>query len=1128
MKRYPLPDLAGLARELQDGRPGLAVGGVVPGARALALAGVSSAGWPRNLCVVVVPHVAEADDLAEGLQVLAPELRVGAVPAELAGPYLGSEPPLAARLRSMRLLQSIAEGTMDLVVAPARVLAAPIPLPSSVKDATQRIVLGESIEPQVLAERLTAVGYRRVDLVEEAGEFALRGWVIDLHVGGDTGVRLELDDDVVETIRPFDPVSQRGCGEPMEEITILPLDGFPALPERLAALAENLEPTWPALAAQVAVGAERRLWWGALHLAGEWTTWLGAASDIVVCDRDEVLGEMGRWWSVQERECETLGHRAVKLPPPGELLVPPDDLRPILEQPPLRLERLELIDQATVWRRLETHPSESFIRRLPDLVPTLRSRRGQGMAQVLIVASEGERRRFAHLLREGGVEPAPAPPAEGEIAIVEGGLQHGFVWADTLAIYGRRDLTAAPAPRRRSGVGAFASDLRDLRPGDLVVHIDHGIGVFTGFRRVTVEGRDLEMMALRYHGGDSLLVPVERADLIQKYASGEADVSPRLDRLGGGSWRRRKARVKQAVREMAAELLRLAAVRQASPGFAFSPDSPWQREFEDAFEFDLTTDQQRAVTEIKADMESPRPMDRLLCGDVGYGKTEVAVRAAFKAVLEGKQVAVLAPTTILVEQHLETFRRRFQGFPVEVRMLSRFSTAAEAKETIEGLAEGRVDVVIGTHRLLSDSVRFRDLGLVILDEEQRFGVAQKERLKKLRTEVDVVAMSATPIPRTLNLSLSGLREVSLIETPPRDRQAIETSVIEFSEDIVREAVLYEMERGGQVYFVHNRVRSIGAVAEWLRRTVPEANIVVAHGQMSERSLEKAMRTFLDGEAQVLLATAIIENGLDIANANTLLVNRADRFGLAQLYQLRGRVGRSERLAYAYFLVPPGKTLSAPARARLAAIQEFCELGAGFRIAARDLEIRGAGNLLGAEQHGFLEAVGFETYCQLLEEAVAELEGRPAPTAREVDLRLGLDLQLPEHYLPEPALRLSFYKRLAACFDEASLAKLFEEMRDRYGPAPPQARALAEAQRIRIHARHAGATSVTRRGGRWRIRLDPGHAQPERAAAVLPAWPDAQMSAAGEISIPEGPAGAEAAEVLRLLEAIGEESEAVKR
>ena len=1121
MTNYPLPDLSTLAAELEKGAPGLAVGGVVQGARALALAAIAAHGWPEGLALVVVPHVAEAEDLAAGLRLLAPDLRVGVAPAELASPYLGAEPPLAARLQTVELLQRVAEEAVDLVVAPARILGSPVPMPRAVNDSAFRIRSGDQLDLAGLAAGLSAAGYRRVDLVEEAGEFAIRGWVIDIHAGGEAGWRLQLDDDRVESMRSFDSANQRSVGEDIEDLMLLPLDPFPAEPERLIEVAALFETEFPALAVQMAEGAEQRLWWGSLHLAGESTNWLELADHVVVCDRDEVLGDLARWWQVQDREWQALSGRVMELPPPDRLLLDPGNLRSPIEDASLRLEQLELVDGSTTWRRLTTHPAENFVRRLPDLVPTLRSRRAQDMSQVLVVASPGEGRRFAHLLREGEVEPVSPPPPPGGVAIAEGELQHGFVWEDILAVYGRRDLTATPRPRRRrAGVAAFTSDLRDLRPNDLVVHLDHGIGRFSGFRRVTVEGRQLEMLALAYHGGDSLLVPVERADLIQKYASGEAEVKPKLDRLGGGSWRRRKARVKKAVREMAAELLRLAAVRQASRGFAYSPDSPWQREFEDAFEFELTLDQDRAVGEIKEDMESERPMDRLLCGDVGYGKTEVAIRAAFKAVLEGKQVAVLAPTTILVDQHLETFRRRFEGFPVETRMLSRFVSKNDAAEVIQGLAEGRVDIVVGTHRLLADTIRFRDLGLVVLDEEQRFGVAQKERLKKLRTEVDVIAMSATPIPRTLNLSFSGLRDISIIETPPRDRQAVETSVIEFSEEVVREAILYEKERGGQVYFVHNRVRSIGAFADWVRRIVPEARVVVAHGQTSERHLEQAMRSFLDGEADVLLATAIIENGLDIPNANTLLVNRADRFGLAQLYQLRGRVGRSERLAFAYFLVPPGLTLTPPVRVRLAAIQEFCELGAGFRIAARDLEIRGAGNLLGAEQHGFLEAVGFETYCQLLEEAVAELEGRPPTVQREVELRLGTDLQLPERYLPEPALRLSFYKRLAACEDEEGVSALLEEMADRYGPAPPQVNDLARAQRVRMAARQAGVTSVMRRARKWRLRLDPAITPSPQFADAVTKWPEAQVTPTGEITLPVGNNGSGIEEILQLLKSLG--------
>ena len=1099
---YPLPDLGELAGALGAGRRPLAIGGITPGARALVLAALARHGPPFRRALVVVPHVAEAADLAAGLRLLAPGLAVGVVPAEGASPYQGTEPPLAARLELVRLLLELAAGEVQVVVAPARVLLSPIPVPERLAGRTIRLRRGDEVDTAGLARRLAAAGYRRVDLVEEAGEFAVRGWVVDVHAGASSAVRIELDDLAVERIQSFDPASQRSCGAAFDEVELAPLDPFPAEPEQLAAVAAVLGGQHPALAGMVREGVERRLWWGALHLAGEWTSWLEAAEHVVLCDRDEAFGELGRWRKVQEREWQAMVGRDVGVPEPERLLVDPELARERLEAAELRIESLELADGTTAWWRLATHPMESFVRRIPDLVPTLRHRRALDLAQVLVVASEGEVKRFRHLLVDGELEPVAPPPGPGDVAIALGDLERGFRWDGGLAVYGRRDLTASPSPRRRrAGVAAFVSDLRDLRPGDLVVHMDHGIGRFTGFRRIEVEGRTLEMMVLAYRDDDTLLLPVERADLIHKYSSGEGDGAPALDRLGGSTWRRRRSRVKKAVREMAAEMLRLAAARRASRGHEFSPDSPWQREFEDAFAYDLTPDQERAVEEIKADMEAPLPMDRLLCGDVGYGKTEVAIRAAFKAVLDGKQVAVLAPTTILAEQHLDTFRQRFEGFPVEARMLSRFTTPHEAKETLQRLAEGQVDLVIGTHRLLSSDVAFRDLGLVILDEEQRFGVAQKERLKRLRTEVDVVAMSATPIPRTLNMSLTGLRDVSLIETPPRDRQAVETSVLEFSEEVVREAILYEMERGGQVFFVHNRVRSIGAFADWVRGAVPEARVVVAHGQMAERALEKAMRSFLGGEADVLLATAIIENGLDIPNANTLLVNRADRFGLAQLYQLRGRVGRSERLAFAYFLVPPGQPLTPTARARLAAIQEFCELGAGFRIAARDLEIRGAGNLLGAEQHGFMEAVGFETYCRLLEEAVAELEGRELPSRREVELRLGLELQLPASYIGEPSLRLSFYKRLASVADDRALAELRDEVVDRYGPAPPQLANLLAAQRVRTAAQRAGVASVEQRGAEWRIQLDPAAPAPAELVEVVGRRPGSRVTPAGEIRLP---------------------------
>ncbi len=598
---YPLPDLAELAAALERGERELAVGGVVPAARALPLAALASRGWPAAPATVVVPHLRDAEELAAGLRLLVPSLAIAAVPAEVAAPYHGAEPPLAARLALVRVLTALARDELDVVVVPARALASPIPDPAAVQRLVTVICVGDLLDTAELARRLATAGYRRVDLVEEAGELAVRGWVVDVHAGDEHGFRLELDDDRVEAIRPFDSASQRTAGSSVERVELPPMDPFPVTAERVEALARRLDPEWPALAGMVRSGAERRLWWGALHLVeGSSTTWLGLAHAVVVCDRDEVTGELARWTGAQRREWQTLAERSVPLPPPDQLLADPDRLRPVLEAPALRIEQLEVANATTRWWRLRTHPGDSFVRRLPDLVPTLRHRRALDLAQVLVVASSGEERRFAHLLGDGEVVPSPPPPGPGGVAIVLGELEHGFVWDGGLAVYGRRDLTAVPPPRRRrSATAAFVSDLRDLRPGDLVVHVDHGIGRFTGFRRVPVEGRTLEMLALAYLGGDSLLVPVERADLIQKYASGDGEGAPRLDRLGGSTWRRRTARVKKAVKEMAAELLRLAAVRQAARGHAYSPDSPWQREFEDAFEHDLTFDQERAVTEIK-------------------------------------------------------------------------------------------------------------------------------------------------------------------------------------------------------------------------------------------------------------------------------------------------------------------------------------------------------------------------------------------------------------------------------------------------------------------------------------------------------------------------------------------------
>ena len=618
--------------------------------------------------------------------------------------------------------------------------------------------------------------------------------------------------------------------------------------------------------------------------------------------------------------------------------------------------------------------------------------------------------------------------------------------------------------REKSKTAAFVSDFRDLTVGDFVVHVEHGIAQYQGLKEIVQDGLAVEFMILEFAEQAKLYVPLTRLDLIQKYRSTDTGPAPQLNRLGSQQWIKTKARVRKAMQDMAAELLKLYAARHTVQGTAFTPDNEFQREFEDAFDYNETDDQITAIQAIKEDMEKPTPMDRLLCGDVGYGKTEVAMRAAFKAVQDGKQVAVLTPTTVLSFQHFETFKRRFAQFPINVEMISRFRTAKEQKLIVEQLETGKVDILIGTHRLLSKDVKFQDLGLLVVDEEQRFGVRHKEKLKQLRKEIDVLAMSATPIPRTLHMSFVGLRDMSLIETPPKDRMAIQTVVARYDEKIVRSGIEMELERGGQVYFVHNRVESIYEIAARIQELVPAARVVVGHGQMSESELERVMLAFMHHEYDVLVATTIIENGLDIPLANTMFVNRADRHGLSELYQLRGRVGRSNRRAYAYLLIPPEQELTEVARRRLAALKEFSDLGAGFKIAALDLELRGAGNMLGGEQSGHIEAVGFELYTTMLEQAVKELKGERAEEKPATQLNLGIALRIDESYVPEENQRLRLYKKIAGAQHEQALADLRAEMEDRYGPLPDATVYLLEAASLRLECERIGMAQIDRKRG----------------------------------------------------------------
>jgi len=737
--------------------------------------------------------------------------------------------------------------------------------------------------------------------------------------------------------------------------------------------------------------------------------------------------------------------------------------------------------------RIMAQPSPTFQGRMADLADVVAKSMAAGERVCLAMSRPGSAQRLAEVLEEydipvalsleGSVTDEAVSPREemapGTCWVICADLSAGFrlpdqnLWLGTDSeVFGR---TRVRGRRRRFHGDAFRADFRNLAPGDAVVHVEHGVGKFIAVRTLDISGESRELMEIHYRGEARLYLPMEQLHLVQRYHGVEGS-EPKLDKLGGTAWGNVKDRVKKELREMASELLELYAARKSIKGHVYGEDTPWQHEMEDAFEFEETPDQLTAIAEIKADMEAPKPMDRLLCGDVGYGKTEVAMRAAFKAVMDGKQVAVLAPTTVLAHQHSITFGERLEAFPVKIELLSRFRTDTEQKEVLTGAADGSVDIVVGTHRILSKDVQFKDLGLLVVDEEQRFGVQHKERLKQLKRHVDVLSMTATPIPRTLQMSLIGVRDLSVIESPPRDRFAVATHVMVYDPEVIASAIRAELSRDGQIYFVHNRVETIHSMVESLRALVPEARFRVGHGQLPEHELERVMLAFVRHEADVLVSTTIIENGLDIPLANTMIINRADKFGLAQLYQLRGRIGRSDRRASAYLMIPPPDTLSDVARKRLRAIQEFADLGSGFRLAALDLEIRGAGSLLGERQHGHMAAVGFEMYARLLEEAVHELEGQPTPSEARAQLNLGVGFAIPVDYVEDPLQRLMVAKRLASVRDRAQLEALREEVRDRYGAQPRAVEELFAYAELRLEAEALGILSADRVGRSFELRI----------------------------------------------------------
>lgn len=1107
-------------RALEGFRHGEAAGrrrrlaGLTDTAKAL-VAAAAAAALERPVLLVVESN-ARAEQLAPPLEWFLRALTGGAagavetLPAPDALPWDARSPhPEISEARAVALWR-LTTGAARVVLVPAAAALVRLPDAWHYRGLALELARDAELPLERLLAHLARTGYERHEMVEMPGQFAARGGIVDVFSPeAARPVRVELLGDQIESLREFDPETQRSV-RPLERAVLLPLVEWPRDPptlERAWARARGLEP----IPDDQAAPAGPFPGWefvAALDIAREHAVLdlaEAAGAPLVALDEPAALAEAMRAFRERAAEAAETAGAAAAAGPDAFFLTAAEWEAALAQADTLALEQLAL-DDADDVAQIATQPTPRFHGNVAAFFAEARGRLEAGGQVLLAAGSTGELERLADLCHEyeiayrlGELDEADATIGRlaGEatagsvpaLVLAKAPLPEGVAFPELgLVLHGTGDLfdtAAAVKPGRRPArAAAFFGDRADLAPGDYVVHVDHGIGRYDGLREIASDGRCGEFMQLTYADDARLYVPLERMDLVQKYRTlGAARVE--LDRLGGTAWQTRKKRVRQQLAEMAGRLLALYAERRVAPGTAFSPDTAWQREFEDAFAFEETPDQARAIAEVKRDMERPEPMDRLLCGDVGYGKTEVAMRAAFKAVADSRQVAVLAPTTVLVYQHWETFRRRFASFPVRVEMLSRFRSAREQKRVLEELAAGRVDIVIGTHRLLSRDVRFHDLGLLVVDEEQRFGVAHKERIKELRRNVDVLTLSATPIPRTLHMSLVGLRDMSVIETPPKDRLAIQTVVAPFSERLVQSAIEQELERAGQVYFVHNRVETIASLAAMVKRLVPRARVEIGHGQMRERELERVMLRFVSGEADVLVSTTIIENGLDIPRANTLLVNRADRFGLAELYQLRGRVGRADRRAYAYLLVPPGQQLSAVARKRLAALKEFSELGAGFRIAALDLELRGAGNLLGPQQHGHINAVGFELYCRMLERAVAERKGEAPPRELRTALNLGLDIRIPAEYIPGEALRLRTYQRIAAVADEKARAELRRELADRFGPPPPAVDNLLAYAVLKATAERLGVAAVERRGRQVAVKFHPETPlAPERLVALV--------------------------------------------
>jgi transcription-repair coupling factor (superfamily II helicase) len=1152
-----LPGFTRVASHLKEGTGRMRVSGLLPTAKALLLVLLRRAA-ERPLIVVVNDNRAIEDfvPVLRGFSELTaacdPETIVG-LPARDVLPFQNLSPHPELQEERATALWKIATGKAAIVVTP---IAATAILQRSAEyytDLARTLRRGESFDLDNLLAHLNTVGYAAADVVEMPGQYAVRGGILDVYSPeAERPVRIEFFGDEVDSIRRFDPTSQRSSN-PIDEALLLPLTETPVNDQLLGAIHTRLSGKRIAGNEEIVEAAVRS---GGVTVFPGWEFYAPVAgadrtifdllphAAVLLDEPDLLRSEFDRFWTRVGEMHERSG--VGNLVRPEDLYLPPENWwRKIAALTGADLEHLGITrsEDADTAVTILTQPTQRFHGAVRAMLEEVQKLTAAGNEVLFSVPNTGEVERLADIFTEynvsfklgsrtrGGESYADETSYfAGEVhttTLAKAYVPDGVVFPEAhLAIFGARDLfdeseaVAARPQRQKSKVSAFLSDFRDLQVGDYVVHVEHGIGQYQGLKEINQGDGNAEFMLLEYAEGARLYVPLTRLDLIQKYRSSEG-AKPALSHLGTQAWAKTKARVRKAMKDMTEELLKLYAARKMAEGHAFPGGNEFVREFEDAFEFSETEDQAQAIADVMRDMESSLPMDRLLCGDVGYGKTEVAMRAAFKAISDNKQVAVLAPTTVLAFQHYETFKQRFGPFPVTIEMISRFRNAKQQKEILQKTEAGKIDILIGTHRILSKDLKFADLGLLIVDEEQRFGVRHKERIKQMRKQVDVLTMSATPIPRTLHMSLVGLRDMSVIETPPKDRMAIQTVVASWDDKLIQSAIEQELERGGQVYFVHNRVESIWEIAAKLQALVPKARVIVGHGQMGEAELEKVMLQFMHHEADILVATTIIENGLDIPLCNTILINRADRLGLSELYQLRGRVGRSNRRAYAYLLIPKEVELTPIARRRLAALKEFSDLGAGFKIAALDLELRGAGNLLGGEQSGHIEAIGFELYTQMLDRAVREMKGEVAPDEAETQLNLGLNIRIPAEYIPEENQRLRMYKRVAAVETESQLSDVGAELQDRYGEPPQAVRNLLDYASLKLLCMRVGVNAIERKRDFVTFKFRQNAAvDPEHLARFVSAQRGAQFTPDGMLKFALKASAAD--EVLRALRTVLEQ------